>query len=41
MVKIYVYISDPNIRGIYKRRTGRFYVSTNPSAVNGVIYITD
>lgn len=41
MVKIYIYISDPNIRGIYKRRTRQFYVSTNPYAVNGVVYITD
>lgn len=41
MIRIYIYISDPNIRGIYKKRTGRLYVSTNPDAINGIIYIKD
>ena len=41
MIKIYKYIEDADIYAIYNRRTRHFFVSTNPDAERGRIYITD
>ena len=39
MITIYTYISDSNIYGIYDKSTHTLYLSENPEAVAGTIYI--
>lgn len=39
MVKVYIYIDDHRIYGIYEAGSGTLYISTNPKAVNGIIVL--
>ena len=39
MIIIYTYINDSAICGIYDKSTHTLYLSENPEAVEGIIYI--
>lgn len=39
MIKAYVHIEDPRIYGIYVIATCTLYLSSNPDAITGTIYI--
>jgi len=39
MKKVYIYIEDPNIHSIYEKETDTLYISLNPRAKEGIIYI--
>ena len=39
MKKILIYIEDPNIHSIYEKETDTLYISLNPKAKDGIVYI--
>ena len=39
MIIIYTYINDSSIYGIYDKSTDTLYLSENPEAITGIIYI--